>query len=69
MNVPPDKPVNQDLYHGTSEEQLDGLVDLLLNYDRYTDSQTNIKKMIKAPPPAGAAQKAPSEPTTGAAGE
>ena len=25
----------QELYHGTSVEQLDALVDLLMNYDQY----------------------------------
>ncbi len=47
VNIPFDKPVNQDLYPGNSMEQLHGLVDLLGEYDRYTESQTPIKKLIK----------------------
>lgn len=39
--------VPQDLYHGTSTEQLDGVVDLLMNYDRYTAGRSSIKGMVK----------------------
>ncbi len=57
VNMPYDKPVSQALYHGTSQEQFGALVDLLLNYDRYAESQTKIK-IAPAPPakPADAAQ-------------
>ncbi len=51
VNVPFDKPVSQSLYKGTSEQQLGALVDLLLNYDRYTDSKTPIKPLIKPQEP------------------
>ncbi len=34
--------VPQDLYHGTSTEQLDALVDLLMNFDRYAQQQIPI---------------------------
>jgi cbb3-type cytochrome oxidase cytochrome c subunit len=53
VNVPynPDKPhlggVSQDLIHGTSIQQLDGLVDLLLNFDLYTRKQTSIQSLVK----------------------
>jgi mono/diheme cytochrome c family protein len=48
-NVPPDKPVDQALYKGSSTDQLNALVDLLLNYDRFMESKTSIKPMIKVP--------------------
>ena len=61
VNVPPDKPVNQELFKGTSEQQLNAVVNLLLNYDRFMESKTSIKPMIKAPPPEAAADKQPEE--------
>lgn len=40
-------PVPQTLYHGTPTEQLDGVVDLLMNFDHYTSGLSNIKGMVK----------------------
>jgi len=62
VNVPydPDAPnlggVAQDLYHGTSIEQVDALVDLLLNFDKYAKQQTSVAEMItgQAPTPPAA---------------
>ncbi len=59
VNIPPDKPVSQDLYKGDSLEQLDGVVDLLLNYDRFMESKTSIKPLIKPQQPAAADNQAP----------
>jgi hypothetical protein len=46
--------IGQDLYHGNSLEQLDGLVDLLANFDEYAKTRRSIKSMVKveSPPPA-----------------
>jgi hypothetical protein len=55
VNIPPDKGVSQELYKGTPLEQLGGLVDLLMNFDRYTESKTSIKKLVKPAAPAEAA--------------
>ncbi len=55
VNIPPDKPVSDTLYPGTSLEQLNGLVDLLLNWDRFMENRSLLKKMIKPAPPAPAA--------------
>ena len=56
VNIPPDKPVSQSLYKGDSVQQLDAVVDLLLNYDRYMESKTSIKPLVKpAPAPTSAA--------------
>ena len=52
VNIPPDKPVSETLYHGTSLEQVNGVVDLLMNYDRFMEDRTSIKPMVKPAPPA-----------------
>lgn len=49
--------VSQELFRGTSIEQLDGLVDLLMNFDEYAKRQTSIKSLVKEP-----AQAAPAQP-------
>lgn len=38
---------SQDLYHGTSLEQLDALVDLLLNYDQYARQQARVAPLVE----------------------
>jgi hypothetical protein len=64
VNIPFDpKPpmfggVSQDLFPGPSISQLDGVVDLLMNFDEYTRRQTSVKELVKQPaqeaqPPAG----------------
>lgn len=50
--------VAQALFPGPSISQLDGVVDLLMNYDEYTRRQTSVKGLVKEPaaggqPPAG----------------
>jgi mono/diheme cytochrome c family protein/cytochrome c1 len=44
----------QDQYKGDSVEQIDALVDLLSNFDRYLSEQTSMKPHVKAAPPAAA---------------
>jgi hypothetical protein len=53
--------VKQDLYHGTSTEQVDALVDLLMNFDRYAKQNTQIADMVKpaAAPPGATPPAAP----------
>jgi mono/diheme cytochrome c family protein len=46
VNLPYDKPVSQLLYKGTSDQQLNAVVDLLLNYDRFMEAKTSITPMI-----------------------
>jgi cytochrome c2 len=53
VNIPFDKPVSDTLYHGTSVEQLNGVVDLLMNYDRFIEDRTSMKTLVKPAPPAG----------------
>ncbi len=40
--------VSQDLYEGTSIDQIDALVDLLMNYFQYTNSQVDISELVNA---------------------
>ena len=49
-------------YKGSPEEQLDGVVDLLMNYGRYTASKSSIKEKVNA-----AAQASPPANTAAAA--
>jgi hypothetical protein len=61
VNIPynPEDPnlggVNQALFPGTSVMQLDGVVDLLMNFDEYAKRRTSVKELVKQPeqPPAG----------------
>ncbi len=64
VNIPPDKGVSEELYKGTPLEQLNAVVDLLMNFDRYTESKTSIKKLVKpaAPAPDAAAANQTGEP-------
>ncbi|MBX9788331.1 MAG: hypothetical protein K2Y37_05405 [Pirellulales bacterium] len=61
INIPPDKPIAQDIFEGTSEEQLQGVVDLLMNYDVFMKDRTSIRPMIQAAPPEAAGQAAGGE--------
>ena len=40
---PPNAPMGQDLYPGTSVEQLEAVLDLLKNFDRYVQQRTSIR--------------------------
>jgi hypothetical protein len=55
VNIPHNMPVSQQLYPGTSQQQLDAVVDLLMNFDRFTQQQYSIKPLVKPPTttPAG----------------
>lgn len=63
--------VSQELFHGTSVEQLDGVVDLLMNYDQYAQSNSLIAPLVaqsaaedseQVVDPAAEAAKPSSEP-------
>ncbi len=40
--------VAQLLYHGTSTEQVDALVDLLMNYDKYAGRRASVRPLVEA---------------------
>jgi hypothetical protein len=49
VNFPPEAPpMGQDLFEGTSLEQLHAVTDLLLNYDSYIQSRTSIRDLIQS---------------------
>jgi S1-C subfamily serine protease len=41
--------VNQALFPGTSIMQVDGVVDLLMNFDEYTKRRTSVKSLVREP--------------------
>jgi len=63
VNFPPGKQMGQDLLPGTSAEQLDAVLDLLLDYEGYLRSRVSIRAMVEesltggAAPPRKPAQK------------
>ncbi|MFO0817775.1 MAG: hypothetical protein U1A77_07535 [Pirellulales bacterium] len=77
VNIPydPDAPnlggISQDLYHGTSIEQVDALVDLLMNYDNYAKQKALVAPLVQqaAPPPAPASTEAAAEPAKSEGGQ
>lgn len=52
VNFPPNKPADQKLYAGTSEQQVQAVVDFLLNYDEVMKGKTSIKPLVKPAAPA-----------------
>jgi hypothetical protein len=48
VNFPPDQRLGQEILPGSSVEQLDAVMDLLLNYDGYVRSRVSIQQMIEA---------------------
>jgi hypothetical protein len=55
VNIPYDKPVSQDLYRGTSEQQVDALTDLLMHYDLFAKRNLSLDSYLRQPPAAPAA--------------
>jgi cytochrome c551/c552 len=71
VNIPYDKPVSQDLYAGTSEQQVDALTDLLMHFDLFAKRNLSLERFLGQPasaePPAAdaadaAAPAKPAEP-------
>jgi hypothetical protein len=51
--------VNQSLFPGPSINQLDGVVDLLMNFDEYTRRKTSVKGLVKEVAPTTPQEAAP----------
>jgi hypothetical protein len=72
VNIPyrPEDPhlggVAQDLYHGTSLQQVNGVVDLLMNFDAYARRNTSVSSLVEQAIAAQAASGASSPPADGA---
>ena len=62
VNIPYDKPVSQDLYVGTSEQQVDALTDLLMHYDAFAKKNLSLEAYLRPQPGAPAQQAAPVQP-------
>jgi hypothetical protein len=56
--------ISQDLYHGTSIDQVDALVDLLMNYDNYAKDKTLVAPLVQQAAPPAAPEAATGEPAT-----
>ncbi|MEX0643552.1 MAG: hypothetical protein WD468_12675 [Pirellulales bacterium] len=54
--------VSQALFPGPSTDQLNGVVDLLMNFDEYTRRQTSVKGLVKEPTTAPTDQPAAATP-------
>ena len=65
VNIPYNQPVSQDLYQGTSEQQVDALTDLLMHFDTFAKRTMSLEAFLRqqsvpagqpaapaAPPPA-----------------
>ncbi len=50
VNIPADRPVDQKLYTGDSLEQLNGVIDLLMNFEVYLQEKTPLSPLVKAAP-------------------
>jgi mono/diheme cytochrome c family protein len=50
-NFLPGKPAPQELFPGTSLEQLEGVEDFMLNYDTYMNHKTSIRSLVKPAEP------------------
>jgi cbb3-type cytochrome oxidase cytochrome c subunit len=53
--------ISQELFRGTAEEQVEGLVDLLTNFDQYAKSNTKVNSLVPPAPAAAAAETKPEE--------
>jgi cytochrome c551/c552 len=60
VNIPYGAPVSQDLYAGTSEQQLDALTDLLMHFDLFAKRNLSLEAFLQEP-------AAPAEPAADAA--
>jgi len=52
VNIPYNQPVSQDLYAGTSEQQVDALTDLLMHFDLFAKRNLSLEAFLRQPPPA-----------------
>jgi hypothetical protein len=60
---PEQEQVSDQWFHGTRTEQVDGLVDLLMNFDEYAKRQTRIADLV--PPPVKTEEGAEAPAATG----
>jgi hypothetical protein len=52
VNIPYNQPVSQDLYQGTSEQQVDAITDLLMHFDAFAKRNMSLEAFLRQQPPA-----------------
>ena len=52
VNIPYGNPVSQDLYRGSSEQQVDALTDLLMHFDAFAKKNLSLEAFLRQAPPA-----------------
>ena len=62
VNIPVGQPVSQDLYQGTSEQQVDALTDLLMHFDQFAKRKLSLEAFLRQQPPARPGQPAAAAP-------
>jgi len=68
VNIPFDKPVSQDLYAGSSDQQVDALTDLLMHFDLFAKRSLSLDAFLKQGGPPAPAAAAGSETQSRAGG-
>jgi cytochrome c2 len=54
INITHGDGVSQDLFRGSSTQQLDGVVELLMNYDEYARRRTSVRSLVRDVSPGAA---------------
>jgi cytochrome c2 len=64
VNIPYHQPVSQDLYAGSSEQQVDALTDLLMHFDTFAKRTMSLEAFLRqqAPQPPAPEQNQPATP-------
>ncbi len=65
VNIPYPKGISEAIFPGTAEQQLNGLVDLLMNYDEYSNREAEIAPLVEAAKPAAGDQEPAAEEAAG----
>ena len=60
VNIPHNMPLPSEMFPGTSEQQVNGVVDLIMNFDHFIKEQYSIKDRIPKPMPMDAAGVQPA---------
>jgi cytochrome c551/c552 len=67
VNIPYGQPVSQDLYPGTSEQQVDALTDLLMHFDMFAKRNLSLEAFLRESPPTPEESRPPDVPAPGPA--
>jgi cytochrome c551/c552 len=67
VNIPYGNPVSQDLYRGSSEQQVDALTDLLMHFDAFAKKNLSLEAVLRQAPQAQPGQPPANQPPPRAA--